>query len=590
MTDPGDQFGRGRLNEAVDADALTDAIGLDRAEIEWRKEFLNFDEDDAATLAEFEDLFAEHADEVVDSFYDHLTEFEETRAVIERSPKDVPELKRAQKAYLRTLASGDYDTEYFRSRARIGKLHDLLDMPVKQYIGQYNVYYGILLALVTDRIHDRLRETVETTLERRSADNGDDEDGHDDEYDDDDGDEGSGGGAAASDSDRIAQRLYEDVEAGIDELHSLLKLLNLDMQVAVDTYLQSRLDDTKRERDRFAALFENVPSPVVAVRVTDDGLRVEEVNSAFRELFGYSAADLGQRDFEQFLTPPGEEPRPVGERTIVDSVRDSTESELSEAEVTLETQFGRREFIRVSAPVTNPNLERLEYAFYIDVTDQKQRQERLQVLSRVLRHNIRNDLATVKGALSTLAAVPDHDDRAELCECAEAAADDLLSTSEKIYRVEQQIAGDVDQQTLAVRPLVETTVERVQSRYPDCECTVSSAPDLSVRAPDTVRIALEEVVENAVEHNDEAAPEVEVSVTESLDGGYVSVRVADNGPGIPPAEYEVLTGERDRSQLQHTSGMGLWIVNWVVTQAGGSLEFSANSPDGSIVEMRLPQP
>jgi len=583
MTDPGDRFGRGRLNESVDADALTDAIGLDRAEVEWRKEFLNFDEDDAATLAEFEDLFAEHADEVVDSFYDHLTEFEETRAVIERSPKDVPELKRAQKAYLRTLASGDYDIEYFRSRARIGKLHDLLDMPVKQYIGQYNVYYGILLALVTDRIHDRLTETVETTLERRRT--GSDEDGHD-------GD-GVGGedGAAAADSDRIAQRLYEDVEAGIDELHSLLKLLNLDMQVAVDTYLQSRLDDTKRERDRFAALFENVPSPVVAVRVTDDdGLRVEEVNSAFRELFGYSAADLEQRDFEQFLTPPGEEPRPVGERTIVDSVRDSTESELSEAEVTLETQFGRREFIRVSAPVTNPNLQRLEYAFYIDVTDQKQRQERLQVLSRVLRHNIRNSLATVKGSLSTLAAVPDHDDRTELFECAEAAADDLLSTSEKIYRVEQQIAGDVDQQTLAVRPLVETTVERVQNRYPDCECTVSSAADLSVSAPDTVRIALEEVVENAVEHNDEPTPEVDVTVTESLDGQYVSIRVADNGPGIPPAEYEVLTGERDRSQLQHTSGMGLWIVNWVVTQAGGSLEFSANSPDGSIVEVRLPQP
>jgi PAS domain S-box-containing protein len=573
MTDPSDQLGQGRLNEVIDSDAIIDSIGLTQDEIEWRKEFLDFTEADAETLTQFEELFDEHADQVVDSFYDHLTDFEETQAVIERSPKDIPELKQTQKAYLQTLVAGEYDEAYFESRARIGKLHELLDMPVKHYIGQYNIYYGILLGLITDRIHDRITTTVETTLERRRP-------SQNAEHDSD----------TEPDSDRIAQRLYEDVEEAINELHSLLKLLNLDLQVAVDTYLQSRLNDTKQERDRFAALFENVPSPVVAVRVTDDGLRVKEVNAAFEKLFGYSATDLTNRDFEQFLTPAGEEPRPIGERTIVQNIQSSTESELSEAEVTLETQFGRREFIRVSAPVANPSLENLEYAFYIDVTDQKQRQERLQVLSRVLRHNIRNNLSTVKGSISTLAAEPDHENKTQLVECAEEAADNLLSTSEKIYKVEQQIAGDVDQRTLEISSLVRTIVERVRSQYPACEWTMSSADDLEVNAPNTIQIAIEEVIGNAVEHNDCSSPEIDVSVTESLDNQYVTIRVADNGPGIPPAEYEVLTGQRDRSQLQHTSGMGLWIVNWIVTQAGGSLEFSANSPRGSIVEIRLPQP
>jgi heme-based aerotactic transducer len=569
MTDSTEPFGHGRLNDVINDEALMRDIGLDTEEIEWRKEFLEFDESDAETLASFEELFDEHADEVVDSFYTHLTGFEETRAVIDRSPKSLSELKQTQKAYLRTLAGGEYDEAYFQTRARIGKLHELLDMPVKHYLGQYNIYYGILLALVTDRIHDRLKTTIEQTLERPDNENLD---------------------LTEADSDRLAQRFYEDVEEGIDELHSLLKILNLDMQVAVDTYLQSRLNDLEQERDRFAALFENVPSPVVAVRVTSNGMRVEQVNNAFEELFGYSAADLADKNVEQFLMPPDETPSPVEDRAIVEDIQTSSKSELSEAEVTLETQFGRREFIRVSAPVKAPKIDNLEYAFYIDVTDQKQRQERLQVLSRVLRHNIRNKLSTVRGSVTTLTETPDHTDRSELLDSAAEATNDLLSTSEKIYKVEQQVAGDVEQRTLSLMPLVETVIERVQDRYPDSNFTLSAATDLEIHAPNTIEIALEEVIENAAEHNADAHPEVDVSFTESLDNQYVSVRIADNGPGIPPSEYEILIGERPRSQLDHTSGMGLWIANWTVTQAGGSLTFSANSPCGSIVELRLPQP
>ncbi|MHC3438542.1 hypothetical protein ACYJ1Y_10670 [Natrialbaceae archaeon A-gly3] len=39
--------------------------------------------------------------------------------------------------------------------------------------------------------------------------------------------------------------------------------------------------------------------------------------------------------------------------------------------------------------------------------------------------------------------------------------------------------------------------------------------------------------------------------------GEVIVQVSDNGPGIPDDECELLTGERDCTQLEHTSGLGL---------------------------------
>ncbi|AXR77530.1 protoglobin domain-containing protein [Natrarchaeobaculum sulfurireducens] len=570
MTEYGRHFGRGGLNEYVDVDRLVEGIGLDEDEIDWRKSFIGFDDSDCERLEAFDEIFQAHADEFADSFYDHLTRHQETADVFDRSPKSTDELKRTQKAYLTTLAGGTYDESYFRNRARIGKLHDLVDMPIKHYLGQYNVYYGLLFSLVTDRMHEQLTATVDAELERAHSTTE----------------------SGEIDSQRLSRRIYEDVEDGIDDLHSLFKLLNLDIQVAVDTYMQSRLDAIETERDRFAALFENVPSPVVIVRFTSDGERVEAVNEAFEELFGYTAADLaGDESFEEALRPPGEEPTPIEGRSLLAELNEDSNRKLIEAEVTLETMFGRREFVRVSAPVDRSGIENLEYAFYIDVTDQKQRQERLQVLSRVLRHDIRTQMNLVKGCATSLGDADgvDTDRRREMADLIDEAADDLLSMSNRIRSIERVVAGQADRRPIDATALLEDVVADVGERYPDCAFSLSAPERLWLRGGDSLHNAIANVVENGAEHNDAADPSVEVSLVESLGGDHVTIRVADNGPGIPPSEYEVLTGERDRSQIEHSSGLGLWMVNWVVTKVGGALEFDANAPRGSIVTVRLPR-
>lgn len=46
--------------------------------------------------------------------------------------------------------------------------------------------------------------------------------------------------------------------------------------------------------------------------------------------------------------------------------------------------------------------------------------------------------------------------------------------------------------------------------------------------------ALRSVLENAVEHNDQPVPRVEVTITTATDErGDVTVKIADNGPGLP---------------------------------------------------------
>ena len=157
---PQDVFGRGELNANLDAEQLTADIGLDEREIDWRKEFIGFDAEDERRLTSLEPFLREHREEIADRFYANLTQYDQTTAVIGRSPKTVEQLKMTQQAYLVTLATGDYDAAYFQNRARIGKLHELLDMPLKHYIGQYGVYYDLLFDRLDDRIQDQVVEAI----------------------------------------------------------------------------------------------------------------------------------------------------------------------------------------------------------------------------------------------------------------------------------------------------------------------------------------------------------------------------------------------------------------------------------------------
>jgi signal transduction histidine kinase len=63
--------------------------------------------------------------------------------------------------------------------------------------------------------------------------------------------------------------------------------------------------------------------------------------------------------------------------------------------------------------------------------------------------------------------------------------------------------------------------------------------------------------------------------------------VRDNGPGIPEDELVPLQ-EGTETPLKHGSGLGLWLVEWGISRLGGTIQFDANEPRGTVVWLRLP--
>ncbi|WP_241987162.1 globin-coupled sensor protein [Halorubrum sp. SD690R] len=252
-------FGQGGLNDGLDVGELVDEIGLDGDEIAWRKEFVGFDAEDERRLSRYEDAFAENAEQIADGFYENLTEHEQTTAVIGRSDKGLEQLKRTQSAYLVTLAGGEYGTEYFEDRARIGKIHDMLEMPMKHYIGQYGVYYDLILPLIGDRLVDSLTD-------RLAPDDG------------------------GTVDDETAAAVEAEVDDAIEDLLSVLRIVNLDMQVVTDTYIHSYSEKLSAAVERNEELMAEVEA------------EVEDPISDLRESAGdvaESAAEVGDAAEEQ---------------------------------------------------------------------------------------------------------------------------------------------------------------------------------------------------------------------------------------------------------------------------------------------------
>jgi len=223
-----------------------------------------------------------------------------------------------------------------------------------------------------------------------------------------------------------------------------------------------------------------------------------------------------------------------------------------------------------------------------DVTTRKESRQQAIVLNRMLRHNLRNGLNVVIGHAEQFAD-------AETPEVA-GSGEAVVSKAWELYEqasYAKELADILESAHHTQRPhnlsvLVDETVDDLADSYSEVVFSVDLPERVCVMAAPKLGLAVEHIVRNAAEHNDAATPRVDISAqTPATDAGVVELTVADNGPGIPADEKEVLLDGQE-TPLKHGSGLGLWIVNWIITRTGGRIAFERNEPRGSRVTLAMP--
>ncbi|WP_136716241.1 PAS domain S-box protein [Halorientalis salina] len=392
------------------------------------------------------------------------------------------------------------------------------------------------------------------------------------------------------DADRMAETIETEVCTDDDRFPAAVELSVLPGQrftgtvgvVQELTELEQTREQLRDERDRFSYLFDNIPDAVVDTQLADGDPVVTSTNPAFADVFGYEDEEILGNPIDDYVLP---EEGDAGGTPFEEQVSCGT---VEQTEVRRRTADGVRHFLFRGIPYQISGDATRAFGIYTDITEQKHRQRQLEVLNRVLRHNIRNDLTVVLGHADQLAHELDDPDYLALVETLQSKAEDIVTMSEKVRDIEQTIGRTVDDQRQDLAETVTAAVQDCRSAYPDADFTVDVPDGLHVRADEQLRTAVQNLVENAVEHNDAPAPSVRVAAgAAEADPDAVEVRVVDNGPGIPENERTVIAGDEPITQLNHASGLGLWLVRWIVDSCGGDLSFETARDGGTAVSLTL---
>jgi len=108
--------------------------------------------------------------------------------------------------------------------------------------------------------------------------------------------------------------------------------------------------------------------------------------------------------------------------------------------------------------------------------------------------------------------------------------------------------------------------------------------------PEQMRRVVINLVDNAIEALNASGagdPAVRISTAHDAANGIARLVVADNGPGIPPADRDKLFMPYYSTKLRG-SGLGLAIVRRIVAEHGGSIEAADEAPRGTRFVIELP--
>ena len=218
-----------------------------------------------------------------------------------------------------------------------------------------------------------------------------------------------------------------------------------------------------------------------------------------------------------------------------------------------------------------------------NATDLEDRTRQLEVLDNILRHNIRNNLNVIHGRGEQIKSGVDGDLQ-NAADFITEQAEDLLKTSKKSREITDVLTESVASEPIDIEKPVRSFANQITAEYPEANIDVKGSLKVGVIGVPSLDSAFEELVTNAVIHNDSDEPRLHVELSASEK--YATLILQDNGPGIPSFDKNVLETGGAINKLSHGSGLGLWLVYWAIKRSGGNISVEYES-EGTKITVRL---
>jgi signal transduction histidine kinase len=221
-------------------------------------------------------------------------------------------------------------------------------------------------------------------------------------------------------------------------------------------------------------------------------------------------------------------------------------------------------------------------------------EERRRFVQR-LDHELKNPLTAIRAGLANLSDGPPSGARREALESVETQVLRLSQLTADLRKLAELGTRPLERTPVDVTELLQEAValaeEQAQARGQRLALTLPQAPWPVPNVPgdrDLLFLAAYNLLDNAIKFS-RSGDTVEVRAFEA--GNWVTVEVADTGPGIPPEEIPRVWEELYRGQGARGvpgSGLGLALVRAIVELHGGRVTLRSRTGQGTVVTMRLP--
>lgn len=338
---------------------------------------------------------------------------------------------------------------------------------------------------------------------------------------------------------------------------------------------------TTTDDDQLEAKSRAVEDAAVAISIADATTSPPQfsyVNKQFEQLLGYARETLIDEDYRILIG------RKTSEEKVSVFNSKIEHGTTYQDEIYLSRQDGSHLWVQLTVTPVHDEGDQISHyiSFYQDIT-QRQRNERLlSVLNRIVRHNVRNKLCIVDGYVELLASETDMSESSMVKHIFN-ATNELVELSYTAKLLEKSRQEAKEPEMMDIVPVVSNIAEQLRADAPESSISVTTPDEQRVFGTSRIHMALQELAENALKYAGEN-PSVDFVVEPVPGKNFARISVRDDGPGLPEPDRQTLEG-RPETPLKHGSGLGLFLVYWIVTAHGGNV--SVSTEDGTVVDLNL---
>ena len=209
-------------------------------------------------------------------------------------------------------------------------------------------------------------------------------------------------------------------------------------------------------------------------------------------------------------------------------------------------------------------------------------------------HELKTPLTSIRLMLDTLLKrKTDENTQQQILEDAKKELLRLQNQIENILLTTRALSSAIEKrdEEMAIATLIQEPLNKIQKWFPNTPIVMHSIPEIEVLFDrELFSCLMVNLIENAIFHGDGQSP-VEIEISNKM--GKLHIVIKDKGEGMPADILLALKKKNYQyNKIQDSkvkgTGLGLYLVDNIIELYHGEIEFTNNSPKGTIATVIIP--